>query len=238
MKTKSVIAGSFPLQCLLGEHYNNSDVDIFCKGYTSDECREIFSNTCKLGTICDIDTYIYDTNDHGKISAYSMNGIVRNKKYKISDKLYFNVVQINRDQFEFVTNTFDFTFCQTIFEGVRMFFHPITMIKIGYCLCSSLPHIKKYSHYHHKSKLKKECDPSDALAYLRIEYTNREEKYKSRGFIIYNSVQLVMIRDILSNIQITTKDESNNITNNIPTINCVVPNENIQDDESKSDLDD
>ncbi len=45
-KTESVMAGSFPLQCILGEYYDKSDIDIFCLGFDEDVCSKTMTDGC------------------------------------------------------------------------------------------------------------------------------------------------------------------------------------------------
>ncbi len=181
IKTQSVIAGSFPLQCILGEHYDNSDIDIFCLGTDRDTCDKIMiENHGVYPALCEIDKYIYSTySKKGQPNKYIVDGILRSKIYNITDKLCFNVIQVAYKPIEFVKNTFDFTFCQTIFDGNNVHFYPLTLQKIGWRAHALLPRYKPKKNYH-------SAHPKNPAKKMLDIYNARLSKYQTRGFAIYD----------------------------------------------------
>lgn len=213
--TKSVIAGSFPLQCLLGEEYENSDIDIFCMGQ-KESWDERNGRDKREICLTKIDRYLYGTYGmSGTPSTYMIDGIIRNKYYKISDKLVFNVVQVNKNPFDFVKETFDFSFCQTIFDGKVLHFHPLTLAKMGYRLHSSLCRYKKREPYHmSRTTGKKNVDeflkyPDNPAIYMCEQNEKRRKKYEDRGFMIVNFHKIDMLKQLFAMTTDKLNDESN-----------------------------
>lgn len=212
MKTGSVIAGSFPLQCLLGERYDKSDIDIFCKGYNNKECSDIMNERGRVyPSICDVDRYIFDTyGTKGIPSEYLIEGILRSKMYTVNDKLRFNVIQVAFNPMNFVKNTFDFTFCQTVFDGLNLHFYPLTLQKIGWRAHMAFPRYKAKQPYHRTNK-RRDITEIPATAYpvdphkaLVDQFNRRSEKYKQRGFTIYDVRDLAYIKTLLAECDLDT----------------------------------
>ncbi len=176
-----IIAGSFPLQCMLGEHYEDSDIDIFCEKNGWDS----------------VANHIYNTyNNKGTPSVYIIDGILRSRTYVISNELRFNVIQVVCNPIDFVINTFDFSFCQTIFDGHTMYFHELTIEKIGWRLHWSLDVLKKRENYCQTTDdkyINNIVYPSNIKDYALDQNERRLQKYESRGFIIKNSESIFKI---------------------------------------------
>lgn len=191
----AVIAGSFPLQCLLGEEYIGSDVDIFYK----------LGESVDKGRPEPLDYFIYKSyNLKGIPESYLINGIIKTRKYKVTDKLHFNLINTLKDPLVFIKENFDLSFCQTYFDGINMYFRPLTLIKKGFIV--SYP-VKKEKKQYHVSKQKNKPGSSSDLNNLypdNIESqitSNLEErikKYKERGFIIVETSELLFEKYILN----------------------------------------
>lgn len=116
---KCLMAGSFPLQCYLDEYFDDSDVDVFCL-----ESNNWFKN------------WITTTYPHiiATRSQYIINGVIETNKYHINAKACINVILVNADNLKEFVRTFDFTFCQTIFDGqtLECYYADLTALKIGH----------------------------------------------------------------------------------------------------------
>ena len=166
VKHKCVMAGSFPLQCLLGEYYDDSDIDVFVNNPSS-----INGLMCTNVTEFDhpFSNYICNNYDCYKRAdnAY-MFDLVYSQKYKIKPKTVINIICVkehNSNLFEFIENNFDLSCCQTTFDGVKLRYTQATQNKRGYI-----------TNFHKKEPNTKK----DNQDYLQ----KRIEKYRSRGFNI------------------------------------------------------
>ena len=135
-ENRGIIAGSFPLQCLLDENYldedneKKSDIDIY---YLDSNLRYP-----SLGS------YIYFTQNlrWDNYKSYRSDETIKNNEKIINIKDYstskvtVQLINVTNPK-EFIQNQFDLSFCKTIFDGEYLrIFDPITLQKRGY-ICSN-----------------------------------------------------------------------------------------------------
>ena len=162
-ETKSVISGSFIIQCILGEYWNGSDIDIFSplarklKHKTFGKLEKFFYTDCKFecveahliakyqfgedkAIIKYVDEYAYDKDD------YNDNVL---QVIKLDIKEDFNMIC------KFINNNTDFDICKNSYyidndvEYLNIYklmdiFNKETLFNIGNSLGSSIIRCKKY----------------------------------------------------------------------------------------------
>ena len=191
VSTGCIIAGSFPLQCLLGEHYYHSDIDVYAHVDTS-KCEKF-----EVRRFHPFETWLSKTyqKKHNP-SYYVIDDVICSRKYQITDKACINVVLVqSKDLEKFVTTNFDLSFCMTIFDGRDLKYDHLTLKKVGYIV--NKYGMKQFKHHHRRV-------PNDDLSLLEGSnyqanrpcciYPDHEQwlqrrlaKYQSRGFDIINA---------------------------------------------------
>lgn len=147
---KCVIAGSFPLQCLIGEIFTNSDIDIYTH----------WENKDKSSPICTWIESNYNVKEK-KEGPYIYSGIRRTVFYDLGSAI-INIIEIEDvDVKGWIYNSFDLSFCMTMFDGTNLLYGELSKSKIGYI-----------------TNIKTEYIQSDAPVCPRID------KYAGRGFTI------------------------------------------------------
>lgn len=215
-----LMAGSFPLQCLLEETYEGSDVDIFVARSRLEEqlkSKDESKVQQAVTKYTDIERWLLDEyKAKSRPSVYIIRDVICTRKYAIG-KATVNVILVDTKCLEtHIKETFDMSFCQTTFDGITLKYHDITPKKIGYYV--NLHGLKKKEHYHITEKQYKDKETiyikkygKDAKDMLLNEYHRvypdtevqlslRTKKYESRGFTI------------LDNPPLTTKDIDSAIT--------------------------
>jgi hypothetical protein len=133
VKSKGLMAGSFPLQCVLGESFKDSDIDIFITETDEDKATRLKKGTTSY---TEFDSWLYTTyGAKSRSHTYYIKNVLTSKKYQITPNVCINVVKVNRsDMKEFVKTTFDFSFCQTTFDGEKLDYPcpELTLNKIGF----------------------------------------------------------------------------------------------------------
>lgn len=128
---KCLMAGSFPLQCLLGDKYEKSDIDVFIAldpQISDDTINHFPKNQQKFSTWLS-----HEYKVRCRPVNYTMKNIVSSKKFHINKKACVNIVLVDTiDLHKFILTDFDYTFCQTIFDGQKLQFWPMTIHKIGF----------------------------------------------------------------------------------------------------------
>jgi hypothetical protein len=192
-----LMAGSFPLQCLLNESYEDSDIDIFTKKPPM--------NQYGFNDYCLFEKWIHETYGIGhKCGVYIMHDVICSRKYQINQKTCVNIVLVDTDDLDhFVVNTFDLSFCQTRFDGQKLTFSELDTNKVGYI--ANRDGLKKRRHHHiseevyffHKTRWAN--DP----AKLNLIYPDpdvilkrRLEKYRQRGFTIFENIDEIKDVDV------------------------------------------
>lgn len=182
----AIIAGSCPLQILLGETYENSDIDIFVKINVLSgidlKSQPIFKDIDENFTVGEIKyknnkKINYETRDinheTNKINYetsdinYETNKVHSTAYVSINDKVILNFVFTKNDPVEFVVKKFDMSQCQTFFDGKIMYFHEETLEKKGLAF--------KVSENFNK--------------YLKENLRDRIVKYQQRNFTIIEDDQ-------------------------------------------------
>lgn len=153
------ITGSFALQVVLSERYDDSDLDIFCSEHAATEIIRacLPKGYTKIKNKETSEKYPLVKNNYGDI-----RGIQEVKTYqKGTCKVQFVVV---KGDVEENIKGFDLSFCQTRFDGEKFIVPQLgnTLNKIGY--------------------LKTGVDPKDP------RQSDRIAKYKKRGFTIYQKL--------------------------------------------------
>lgn len=175
-RSNAVLAGSFPLQCLLGERYDGSDIDVFVYEHPK---RDAWGHSES-----EIQRYVYRNADNKSPEEYIIRGVIGSKKYKIKDAIV-NIVRVSEEDLgRFVMNTFDLSICQTVFKKQRLFFHKETLDKRGYVV-NPWTKAKDRQSYHVSTKSENNnYYPQDIDKYMREKLSERIAKYTQRGFKI------------------------------------------------------
>ncbi len=212
VEAKGLMAGSFPLQCVLDESFDGSDIDIFF----SVPAKEILDDhkMDKRKQFNEFETWLYQTyGTKSRSHTYYIRNVLTSRKYQITPKVCINIVKVNRsDLKEFVKTTFDFSFCQTTFDGQNLEYPcpELTLNKVGFMANYDALKPKKGHHmtqkqfdlkhakssYHTRnSDSCKECHCPGVNSYVMLDMHNiypdpverlktRRLKYESRGFKI------------------------------------------------------
>lgn len=185
-----IIAGSFPLQCILNEEYENSDIDVFIQVNES-----VFN---QFGFFTKLQTYLYSKGYDCKSCNYIIDGILKSFKY-INGNVNINIVLINCNVVDFINNTFDLSFCQTHFDGDYTYYEKYTLYKKGY-IENDRFNFKENKHNLRRKDLKVEEDsspstipsyyPHNPQEYIKKLYEYRKDKYEKRGFEICQKYEL------------------------------------------------
>lgn len=176
--TKSVIAGSFPLQCIVGETWLDSNIDIFCKHLIASEILEEYIESIPRTEYIEI------------ISKQWFFGNSRIINYMINhndNKIIISIITINYyDVVTYLGLSFDINVCCSYFDG-DMVFSPVESDKIK----------NKQANFNMNSRVyipKPETGANIQEVY--IQHKNlRHAKYIDRGFTI-NDESLELPKDL------------------------------------------
>lgn len=163
-KSKSVISGSFIIQCILNEYWNDTDIDIYIPikgnnitGYTENDnpitiMEDYLYKTMKFTHYEAANRYGHDINTEKLIFNWIRNYLKGN--YSIQ------VIQVNIDENisevkNFIHQTFDFDICKNIYNfaenqsylslyKMNQICSKMTKFKCAYRLGSSIERCKKY----------------------------------------------------------------------------------------------
>lgn len=203
IESKAVIAGSFAIQCLINEKYEGSDIDIFhfpCP-------REVYSKINKyIYNGCDLDL---DPHEHPSTCTctpctrivtkqsddYLIDSIEKTSKIIVKFNTFkpitFNFItvreydsdgdQVFKTLIDFILSDFDFSFCQTWFDGYNMFYRRQTLYKNGWI--TNKPIVKETRPWHRRLQQSFSQDMLDQRCSDRIT------KYEGRGFTLYDSIE-------------------------------------------------
>jgi hypothetical protein len=166
-KTKAVISGSFIIQCILGEYWEDSDIDIYFPTINNNKY-----NIHSTYYYYELEKFLYETvklkmsMSYPAMSRYKSdqsNGKL-NIKYVRNYETATNSIQIIQAEIEndhikmkeFIYDTFDFDICKNVYyinngkEHLNILklndvLNKITEFKIGYRLGSSLQRYEKYT---------------------------------------------------------------------------------------------
>lgn len=166
--TKAVISGSFIIQCILGEYWEDSDIDIYFPTINNKKYLTNYNNP-----YYELEKFLYETvkfdagESHPAISRYKLdlsNGklnieYVRN--YETTNNIQVQVIQVQVENDynkmnEFINDTFDFDICKNVYyinDGkehlnilkLNDILNKVTEFKIGYRAGSSIQRYKKYT---------------------------------------------------------------------------------------------
>lgn len=166
--TNGIIAGSFPVQCLLDETFPDSDIDIF----VNIEYRRLYYNLFdkEYGIML---TYKlkYDEPDNEQYSGLSKIKQVLNF---VCRDAHINLIFLSdKNPVDYVNNSFDLSFCKTYYDGDKLHFEKETLAKIGH-ICP----VERHSNEYHL-----------------LQTMRRVSKYIKRGFIVYAKPPLLFKTD-------------------------------------------
>jgi hypothetical protein len=117
-KYQCLMAGSFPLQCLFGEYYADSDINIFCSS-----AREYYAFSSWLSHQYAVE---------GKWKSMKIPFLTMSKTYEINPNTAVNVILVASDNLkEYLKYTTDMSFCQTSFDGTKLDYSDLTLRKVG-----------------------------------------------------------------------------------------------------------
>lgn len=202
-QNNGIIAGSFPLQILLEEKYEGSDIDIFFKDIIYN------TGTAPYNLFPEIEKYLY-TKFHvnHKVGEYIINDILRSKKY-VLPKITINIIYTSVEPLDFIFNSFDFSMCQTFIMNNILYYNNMTLNKIGY-LVNPITIPKKLNYYHkeinnydivivNNNTIQNNLYPLNIYEHLKQKLEYRTKKYINRGFKIINEC------DVSNNMDNTLK---------------------------------
>ncbi len=174
-----LMAGSYPLQCLLGESYPDSDIDIFIK-----ENSENVDIDNKY--YYDFETWLYEKYPvKSESTTYVIRDVIRSRKTQITKLGLVNIVIVSTENLhQYINDNFDLSFCQTTFDGDNFKYNELTLKKIGYRTnqdtikafhCQQIANSYQYSGSNRVTDI--DIDIEQRL-------NQRLNKYQNRGFII------------------------------------------------------
>ena len=180
------IAGSFPVQILLGDVYDSSDIDIFFKSKEIKEYNKFSTWIFEKFACC--------SSYNG--SLYNHENIMSSRTYNVNEKLRLNVIYVNVENLEDHFTNFDLSFCRTIFDGNELRYLPDTLRKEGVInTVESFIGSYRFAFYKNLKPLNEESDSLTIKVYLNI-LSSRITKYENRGFVITNKEILSKYADI------------------------------------------
>ena len=199
-----LMAGSFPLQCLLGETYKGSDIDVFVarpnvfktdgKNHDDHQLRKELRNYKGFEQWLNNKYHV-----KAKPNVYLIRDVICSRKYQITPEACVNIVLVDtKDLEKHILNSFDLSFCQTIFDGEVLKYWDITLKKAGYLSCRYGLKARQPYHISEKDYNRELLQRKSSEAKADYEETNilrvyvdpqatlkrRMDKYKSRGFFI------------------------------------------------------
>lgn len=125
-ETNTIMAGSFPLQCLLGENYGDSDIDLYCHMPLYDiypPFGQWLYNNFKL------------KHHPSCINWASYNfipGLIKYYSYSSQNiTIQIMIVNDNISPCQFVNTWFDLSFCEVIFDGKFLKYEDRVLNKLG-----------------------------------------------------------------------------------------------------------
>ena len=209
-EAKCLMAGSFPLQCLLGETYKGSDVDIFIARpkvfKTNGNPHDDLNFMAKVRNFDIFEQWLFGRyRIKSKPNIYLIRDVICSRKYQITPDACVNIVLVDTDNLEkHIKTTFDLSFCQTIFDGEQLKYWEMSLKKVGYVvnkdnLKERQPHHISEDEYNRQMAKNKNISwpdfhPNhDDSRLIRVypdrkaTITRRIDKYKSRGFLIVDS---------------------------------------------------
>lgn len=221
--TKALISGSFIIQCILGEYWEDSDIDIYFPTINNE----------KYLTDCDnpyyyLEKFIYETmkfnmkESYRAISRYQSNQSngKLNIEYVRNYETVTNILQIIQAKIEndhgkmkeFIYDTFDFDICKNVYYinngkeylnvlKLNDIFNKISKFKIGYRVGSSIQRYEKYT--------KRGFNIINNMTYEEI--SNKAIKTLDRGHCMADNyggvINLCHMKEISENeYKITTKN--------------------------------
>ncbi len=217
-KHNGIMAGSFPLQCMLHEYWRGSDIDIYFTGKDKYEqaLHPFMSYLTKIyNTVNKIDDQAVSDDDNTAVQRvpYFLCNVLFSYKISINEAIV-NVVFVDCDVTDFIANRFDLSFCQTYFDGDKMTLYEASKHKRGVIRHNN--NIKNKQHYH---KLTNEITeitermpnrgpkgvnvfyPVDVKYFLAHRLKIRIAKYVERGFTITDEVIAEEISKLKDNIE-------------------------------------
>lgn len=141
-ETESVIAGSLPLQIVLGETWVDSDLDIFCK---NQEMLLYFNQFYKAYPISEADSKRYNVVFDQVVEYHTPTGF---KIQVIWSKSLKEIVKDTLDRF-------DFDFCKVAFDGDKFHIAVPEAVKSRSCTFNYNPHSTSIKNYHRLIKYEK-----------------------------------------------------------------------------------
>ncbi len=125
IKCKAVLAGSFPMQCVLNEDYAGSNIDIFIGNDSGDLETWIKDNLVEKG-------------DKLKLKGHMcFIDILSSQTYDLPSQGCLNLVRVNTPDLKtYVNDHFDLNFCQVTFDGKIL---EIAVIRFVMCTYSKKP---------------------------------------------------------------------------------------------------
>jgi len=132
-KWKCLIAGSFPLQCLLNEFYKDSDIDIYVKyNKDFDNIHPIEEWLCSYYKTCAMDHH-YMIDGVFKSTRYNLRTNIKEKRNStVKTIVNIVIVKTKKSLEQFIYDNFDLSFCMTIINGEGLLYNELSKLKIGY----------------------------------------------------------------------------------------------------------
>jgi len=209
---KCLMAGSFPLQCLLGEFYSDSDIDIFIKRRRSEYTGK---DEINLRSFHEFEKWLYHKYGvKSEANIYIIRDVIRSRKTQVTPHAIINVILVDNEDLEkFIMDTFDLSFCRTMFDGFEVKYDEMSLKKVGYI--SNREGLKPYQsfyiseeQYNKKKKSKSFREDYDLDKYRvypdpQVKLSQRIEKYKRRGFLILDNPQTEINDDNLEALRMS-----------------------------------
>lgn len=120
------ISGSFILQCLMNEHFNGSDIDIFLPDR---HINHVYSNPSTGRGFSPVEDLLYKDLGYEWKDGNEYGSHIETKQFKISfirtyakNNVNIQFIHVgNSDTKEFIANTFDFNICKNIYRNKYLY---------------------------------------------------------------------------------------------------------------------
>lgn len=174
IKHEASITGSFILQIISGNFYEDSDIDIYVKNITQEVMNDFRLVTNDEGYLL-TQKYVHENNVYNKIVSKLAEFRCKGKKFQlIEPSTEYNTIS------DYV-NTFDLDICQNYFDGSKFYIKNLSNIKQKKAIYDA-------TYFKYRSSDKDNDKRSDKVF---IKFVERVCKYSARGYDIQFSINFI-----------------------------------------------